>query len=103
MFHTPSGFSIEIMYKHIVYKSLVLVKLGSLVAKLSLFCTAVSTVATLLDTIDNEMGWAIDMICVATYLFARSVPFQAYEKTPHVPPVKKEKHYAFTAGKINGL
>lgn len=85
------------MYKHIVYKSFVLVKAGSLIAKLSLFCTAVSTIATLLDTIDSEMGWAIDILCVAIYLFARNLAFQGYEKTPHVPPVKKENQHSFTS------
>lgn len=75
------------MLKSVVYKSFLLLKLSGLIAKLSLVFTFVSTVATLLDTIDTEMGWAIDAVCIATYLVARSINIYSYDKTQHIPPV----------------
>jgi hypothetical protein len=85
------------MFKPVVYKSLMLVKFSGIVAKLSLLFTAISTVATVLNTIESEMGWAIDALCVATYIIARSFSVYGYEKTQHIPPVGREKTYSFTS------
>lgn len=89
------------MYKSVVFKSLMLVKVSGFIAKLSLFFTAISTIATLLNTIESEMGWAIDAVCVATYILARSFSMYGYEKTQHIPPVRKENSYSFTSDSIN--
>ncbi len=74
------------MLKPIIFKGLTLVKLSSLIAKLALACTAISTIATLFDTIEAEMGVAIDIICVATYFITRNFPIRSYDKTRHIPP-----------------
>jgi len=44
------------MLKSIALKSLTAVKLGGFVAKLALAGTAISTIATLVNTIETEMG-----------------------------------------------
>lgn len=84
------------MLKPVVYKSLLLVKLSGTVAKLSLLFTAISTVATMLNTIEGEMGWAIDAVCVTTYLICKTFVARGYDVTSHVPPVRRERIYTFT-------
>ena len=74
------------MLKPIALKSLTWVKLGGFIAKLALACTAISTIATLFDTIETEMGGVIDAICVATYLIARNLSVRSYDRTTHIPP-----------------
>ncbi len=90
----------KLMYKPLMYKSLAFVKINSLVAKLSLFCTAISTIATLYDTIQTEMGWAIDVVGVSVYMVVRGFSFYSYDKTQHIPPVKRRKYYAFVSSRV---
>lgn len=87
------------MFKPIAYKSLVFIKLGGLVAKLSVLCSAISTAATMLNDIEFEMGGAIDAVCVVTYLAAIWFSSCNYEKTKHIPPVGNGKTASFASKK----
>jgi hypothetical protein len=89
------------MLKPVVYKSLMLVKLSGLVSKLSLLFTAISTIATLFDRIESEMGWAINAICIAAWLMAKNLAMGGYEKTRHIPPVASKKSYSLTSSHIS--
>lgn len=90
------------MLRSLMYKSLLMVKFGGVIAKLSLFCSAVSTIATILNDIEFEMGGAIDAVCVVTYLVAIWFSSYDYERTKHIPPVdKKAKSFNFTSDKLS--
>ena len=87
------------MMKPVIYKTLILLKFGGLVAKLSVFCTVLSTFATLFDAIESDIGWAIDAVCIAVYLVSKTVSIYSYDKTEHIPPIDKSRRYAFATSK----